>query len=100
MERSVKIIFASGLAIDAVLNASTYIVDEKPEFPDDLTEITVEDGGETAVYHNAEIAEAYSDDGKYRFGIKEIPANIIAQEKTDAQIIYTALMTDTLLEEE
>lgn len=100
MEQRAKIIFASGLMIEAVLNATTFIVDEEPTFPADLTEVTVEIEGETTVYHNAEISEVYSDDGKYRFGIREIPADVIAQEKADAQIMYTALMTDTLLEEE
>ena len=100
MEQRARIIFASGLIINAVLNASTYIVDEEPDFPSDLTEVTVEVGDETTVYHNAEIAEAYSDDGKYRFGIREVSPEVIAQERADAQIMYTALMTDTLLEEE
>lgn len=100
MEQKAKIIFTSGLVIEAMLNASTFIVDEKPDFPTDLTDVTVETEDETTVYHNVEITEAYSDDDKYRFIISEIPADIIAQEKSDAQIMYTALMTDTLLEEE
>ena len=100
MEQKAKIIFTSGLVIVAVLNASTYIVDEEPEFPADLTEVTVESAENTTIYHNAEIVEAYSDDGKYRFGIREISPDIIAQEKADAQIMYTALMTDTLIKED
>ena len=100
MEQKAKIIFTSGLVIEAMLNASTFIVDEKPEFPADLTEVTVEGEDGTTVYRNVEIVEAYSDDDKYRFIIREIPSDVIAQEKTDAQIMYTALMTDTLLEEE
>lgn len=96
----VRIVFLSGLTIEATLNESTFIVDEEPEIPTDLSEVTVEGENGTTVYHNAEIIEAYSDDDKYRFGIREVPANVIAQEKSDAQIIYTALMTDTLLEEE
>lgn len=63
MEQKAKIIFASGLIVNAMLNASTYIVDEEPDFPADLSEVTVEIEGETTVYHNAEIMEAYSDDG-------------------------------------
>ena len=100
MEKAVKIIFATGLAIDAVLNATTYVVDEKPDFPADLGEVTVEGEDGTTIFRNAEIVEAYSDDDKYRFAIREISADVIAQEKTDAQIMYTALMTDTLLEED
>lgn len=100
MEQKAKIIFTSGLVIEAMLNASTFIVDEKPDFPADLTEVTVESEDGTKVYHNAEFTEAYSDDDKYRFGIREISPDVIAQEKSDAQIMYTALMTDTLLEEE
>lgn len=100
MEKAVRIVFATGLVIDAVLNATTYIVDEKPDFPADIVDVTVEGGGETTTFHNVEIVESYSDDGKYRFTIREVSADVIVQEKTDAQIMYTALMTDTLLEED
>ena len=100
MNKRARIIFLSGAVIEAILNANTFIVDEEPDFPADLTEVTVETEDGTTVYHNVEIVEAYSDDDKYRFIISEIPADIIAQEKADAQIMYTALMTDTLLEEE
>ena len=100
MEQRARFIFASGLIVNAVLNASTYIVDEEPDFPSDLAEVTVEIEDKTTVYHNAEIIEAYSDDGKYRFGIREVSSDVITREKTDAQIMYTALMTDTLIEED
>lgn len=100
MEKKVKIIFAAGLVVEAMLNATTYIVDEKPDFPAKTGEVTVEGEDGATVYHNAEVVEAYSDDGKYRFGIREVSADAIAQEKADAQIMYTALMTDTLLEED
>lgn len=99
MEKDVKIIFATGLEIDAKLNATTYIVQEKPDFPDNLAEVRVVCGGEETVYHNTEITEAYSDDGKYRFLISEVSPEILAREKADAQMIYTALITDTLLED-
>ena len=73
MEQNVKIIFSDGTEIDAILNASTYIVDKEPDFPDDLTDVTVEKEDGTIVYHNAKILEAYSDDDKYRFAIIEWP---------------------------
>ncbi len=71
MEKNVRIIFASGLVIEAMLNATTYIVDEKPAFPANIEDVTVEDEDGSTVYHNAKIVEAYSDDGKYRFTITE-----------------------------
>ena len=85
MEESVKITFTNGLVLDALLNATTYIVDEKPDFPDDLSEVTVEMENGTTVYRNAKITEAYSDDGKYRFGISEMsPLEIRLAEYEDA----------------
>lgn len=85
MEESVKITFTNGLMLNAMLNATTFIVDEKPDFPDDLSEVTVEMENGTTVYHNAKIMEAYSDDGKYRFGISEMsPLEIQLAEYEDA----------------
>lgn len=85
MEESAKITFVNGLVLNAMLNATTFIVDEKPDFPDDLSEVTVEMENGTTVYHNAKIMEAYSDDGKYRFGISEMsPLEIQLAEYEDA----------------
>lgn len=85
MEESVKITFVNGLVLNAILNATTYIVDEKPDFPDDISEVTVEMKNGTTVYRNAKIMEAYSDDGKYRFGISEMsPLEIRFAEYEDA----------------
>lgn len=72
MEEKVKLIFTDGTEIDAVQNASTYITKKRPDFPDDLTEITVEGENGTTVYRNAEIMEAYATDKRCWFGIKEI----------------------------
>lgn len=101
IEQEVTIIFTDGTELEAMLNATTYIVDEKPGFPANLSEVTVQSkDGSTTVYNNVEIIEAYSDDGKYRFIIVEVPSDIISKERMDAQVMYTALMTDTLIEEE
>ncbi len=40
MER-VKIIFLDGTEIEAEKNGSSYIVDEKPRFPNDLSEVSI-----------------------------------------------------------
>ena len=91
MEENVKIIFLSGLEIDATLNATTFIVDEEPEFPTDLTEVTVRnEAGEETVYNNAEIFEAFSDDNKYRFGIREVTAD----EQLRADVDYLLCLAE------
>ena len=43
---------------------------------------------------------AYSDDALFRFTFAEVPEEVVAKDRQEAQIEYTALMTDTLLEEE
>ena len=96
---NVTIRFADGTELEAEQNGSCFIVDEEPAFPADLSTVTI--SGETdEVIENAEIVECASVDERYWFAIIAISAEEIAREKTDAQIMYTALMTDTLLEEE
>lgn len=76
------------------------IVDEKPDFPSDLSSVKIEDEDGERELVNAQLIECASVDGRYWFSFAEISAAELEKEKTDAQIIYTALMTDTLLEEE
>lgn len=96
----VRIIFSDGMEITAERNGSSYITDIRPAFPPDLTTVTVEAGSGTETLHNAEVIECYSIDDRYWFAFREIPESEMAQAKTDAQVLFTALMTDTLLEED
>lgn len=100
MER-VKIIFLDGTEIEAEKNGSSYIVDEKPGFPNDLSEVSITGSEEgEKVLHNVQIGECASVDGRYWFWLGEIPEAELEATRTDAQVMYTALMTDTLLDGE
>jgi hypothetical protein len=68
-----KIIFNDGTEITAKKNGSCFIVDEAPEFPEDLTGITIEGENGTTEIENGRIIESASVDGKYWFTIQEIP---------------------------
>lgn len=95
MER-VQITFLNGDTIEAEVNASSYIVDEKPDFPDDITDVTIEyEAGEgqegnngTLILRNVEIIECASVDGRYWFAFRE---------KTE-QELWQASIEDALCE--
>lgn len=96
---TVTITFSDGTSINAEQNGTSYIVNSKPDFPTDLTEVSVsgEDGDITLA--NVQIIECASVDSRYWFGMRELSAEELAKATSEAQILYTALMTDTLLTE-
>ena len=101
MEKA-KIVFNDGTQIKPEINGSTFILSKKPDFPADLTdiEITTKDGI-TTVPHGMIIECAPAPgDTRYWFAIADIPVSEIERDRMDAQVMYTALMTDTLMEEE
>ena len=85
------------------LNGNNYVSIEevKEEDFDDLTEVTITDSeGGVQVLHNVELLQvAQYDDGFY-FILAEMSEAKIKEMATEAQVLYTALATDTLLEEE
>jgi hypothetical protein len=96
---NVTIIWSDGSELEADKNGSCFIVDEKPEFPSDLEEVTIEENGAATTLHNARIVECASVDGKYWFSIQEIPEDTIEKATMKAQIDYIAMMADIDLEE-
>ena len=66
-----KITFNDGTVIAAEKNGNCFIVDEKPDFPEDLTDIIIE-GEEINTVENGRIVEAASIDGRYWFTIQEM----------------------------
>jgi len=95
----VTLTFADGSKITAALNGNCYITNEKPEIPEDLSLIMVS-GAEERTFKNAQLVEPFSNDGRYWFSFIEVSDEEISREKTDAQVMYTALMTDTLIKED
>lgn len=117
-----KIVFLDGTELETDHNGNCFIVDIEPQFPDDLSEVTItitseeeipqepeydEDGNEiekepvyetittTDTLYNVSVQECYSDDDRYWFTF--IPVS--SESKLEAQVFYTAMMTDTLMEE-
>lgn len=64
------IIFKDGSELAVAQNGDCYITATKPEFPDDLSVVTVH-GDEERVYENAYLIECASADGKYWFAFGE-----------------------------
>ena len=95
----VMITFLDGTVVEAEVNGNCYIADEKPVFPNDLSEVSISGEDEQTIHH-AEIIEAASTDGRYWSVLREIPQSELEREKMDSQILFTAVMTDTLIEED
>ena len=62
-----KITFKDKSESTAEVNGSCYIADSKPDFPKDLSVVTVEEEGSTKTYENASVQECASVDGLYWF---------------------------------
>lgn len=62
-----KIIFKNGQEINAEMNGSSLIVNEKPEFPEDITGVIVRADGNDTVYSYPTLVECASVDGRYWF---------------------------------
>ena len=97
MEKAV-IKFNDGTELEVEVNGSSFIVDAKPDFPSDLTNITVtkEDTVDTFTY--AELVECFSIDGRYWFSFIEIPEQERLMKENTAKIEYIAMMSDIDLE--
>ena len=97
----VTITFTDGSTVEAELNGNCYITDQKPEIPDDLSEVTVT-GAEEKVYKNARLLESASVDGRYWFSfLEETKEEKMAVEvaKQRADIDFIAMVSDIDLEE-
>ena len=91
----VTIEFANGLEIEAEVNGSCYIVDEKPDFPTDLSAVSVTDGdGNTKELVEVEINETASVDGRYWFALRELTQQELKDIRIEANIQYLAMMSD------
>ena len=62
-----KIIFKDGTEITAEVNGTCYITETEPEFPEDLSIVTVEEDISTRTFTNARVQECASIDGRYWF---------------------------------
>ena len=78
----VQIKFTDGTIIECELNGSTFLTDEKPVFPSDLTSITIEEDADIiATIQNGVIVECFPPDSRYAFTIIEKPYTQVLEEK-------------------
>ena len=89
-----KITFSNGEEITAEVNGNCFIVDEAPEFPDNLEDITIKKDGQEETIEHGRIIECASTDDKYWFTIGEIPEGERVLEEMQANILYIAMMAD------
>lgn len=94
-----KIIFKSGVEIDAELNGSSLITDFKPNFPSDISGVKVVAGKQEIIYENPDIVECASFDGRYWFALIEISSRERAEKQIRANVEYIAMMSGIDLEE-
>lgn len=98
-----KIILSDSTEIDdLVLNGNNYVSETEVTedmFTGNLDTVTIEDGDNTTVLTNCKLVQiAHYSDGYY-FILEEMTEAEINANSVEAQTLYTALMTDTLLEE-
>lgn len=99
------ITFNDGSTLEVEQNGSTFVTDTKPDFPEDLTDIEIEesfevtkvvetDEGEDTVTEtvtqnytisNGMFVECYAPDEKYYFSIIEKPYQIVLEERLQEQ---------------
>lgn len=97
-----KMILADGTELsDLSLNGNNYV--SKTEitediFEDNLETVTIEDEEETTELHNAELVYVKTFGDEWWFVLKELSDAELKELSNDAQIFYTAVMTDTLME--
>ncbi len=92
MEKA-KITFVDGTTIDAEINGSCYITAKKPEFPDDMSKVTVKIGDEKKKLVEVEVNEAASVDGQYWFTLLEMTESELEAIRIQADIQYIAMMS-------
>lgn len=88
-----KIIFKNGVTITVEQNGNCFITTDVPEFPEDMSEVTVERAGNTNIFHNAEVMECASIDGRYWFTFIETPRAELALKKMQQNIHVIADIT-------
>lgn len=98
MEKA-KVTFNDGTILEAEENATSLIMDTKPDFPADLSDVTVTGATDKRVYKNAEVIECASVDGRFWFAFREVPESERKEKKTQADLEYIAMMAGIDLEE-
>ncbi len=90
-----RITFKDGSYIIAEQNGNCFILNETPDFPEDLSEVTVHSGEDVTVLHYVMIQEAASVDGRFWFCmVEESPEDRQIREQAER----IAFLEDCLME--
>ncbi len=102
-ERTYTIDIGNGTVLEnLVLNGNCYVSQEEisEDTFDGMETVTITDSdGTVTTMDNVELTFVHHYPDGYYFGLNELTEAQIKALSTDAQIMYTALMTDTLIEE-
>lgn len=79
-----RIMFNNGTELLAEQNGTTFSVSKKPDFPEDMSNITIE-GESTTVIENGMLVECYCPDNNYYFSIIEKPYQTVLEERLQEQ---------------
>ena len=90
-----RITFKNGDFILAEQNGNCFIMNEPPEIPEDLSEVTIHAGEDVTVLHYVMIQEAASTDGRYWFCMVEESAE---ERQIREQAERIAFLEDCLME--
>ena len=98
-----KMTLSNGTVLDNLtLNGTNYISQTElteDMFTDGLDTITVEDEKNTYTLANCVLEYVRQYGNEWWFVLRELTDKEVKDRATDAQVTYTALMTDTLMEE-
>ena len=88
------IIFKDGTEIEAEVNGNTLITAEEPEFPEDLSVVTVRGENFEWVYQYAEVVRASGADNRYWFVFAEVPESVreIQQLRADNDMLIECIL--------
>ena len=88
-----KIIFNDDTILNVEQNGNNYIAESKPEFPEDFTNITIENNEGIQTIKNGMLIESYPLDERYWFGIIEKPESEVLKEQIlDIECIMADLL--------
>lgn len=92
MEATIR--FKNGEVITAEENGGSYIVDAKPQFPDDLDDIRIETEQSVTTFAHAQLVECAHVDRRYWFSFVEVdPRDIkIAQLQSDNNMLIECIL--------
>lgn len=81
----VTITFNNNTVLNVEQNGSTFVLEEKPNFPEDLTDVMISSENGTQHISNGLVVECYAPDSKFYFTIIEKPYQMILEERLSEQ---------------